>query len=616
LDVQVIVILKIFSLMLRLVPTPLRRKLGDWAGDFAFFVVRFRRDVVEENFRLAGLPLSLVRENYRHYGRLLMEVGESITWSKSRYRKIPIQGEEHIRPLIEKKQGFFLLTLHLANWEFLGAVSTQGVPLTVVVKKAKVARAEKLQQWYRARTGTKLLHEEGTARDILRGLGEGRVVAFFQDQFMGPPIGLPVKFFNRLAGTAVALALLTERRNVPIVPAYVVRDEKGDTKIVFEAPLQFPIFSEEKNDRLHQKTQFLNDVLERIVRAHPEQWLWLHRRWKPFRGEARWQPSTAMVATLTGFMLALLVGCSSTPGTTPTGIAIPPDPKVEMPTYVPNAAAFEAKPVPPPPPTGLKKKKKKGKKVEEKVVTAPTPTPVFDAIAPENLPFEVGEQMEIDLNWMALPAGRALLEVRKGEPFNGRPTFHLWGNILSSKLVDAIYHVDNTIESIIDASGLLPYKFLLHMVESVQLKETRVAFDHLNNKAFYWSKRISQRWGNEDQDRVEAIAPKSRDMFSGLYFIRTLNYELNKPQTVRVYENKQNLEIELLPVANEFVNTRVGAFQCWKIKLAVKIDNVLKPSGDVFLWVSDDTKKYFVKFDAKLKIGSLYGNLVGLRERQ
>jgi len=64
------------------------------------------------------------------------------------------------------------------------------------------------------------------------------------------------------------------------------------------------------------------------------------------------------------------------------------------------------------------------------------------------------------------------------------------------------------------------------------------------------------------------------------------------------------------------VNTKVGAFQCWKIKISVLLNNVLKPTGDMFIWLSDDSKKYIVKFDAKLKIGSLYGNLVSLRERQ
>jgi len=613
LDLQVIVIFKIFSIVVRCFPQSMRRMAGNCLGDFLFFVPRFRREVTEENLAKAGY-VGKARDNYRQYGQLVMEILESISWKKRDYANVPLEGEEHLRALMEKQQGFFILTLHIGNWEWaLGAVAARGVPLDVIVKKARVKWAERFLQWYRAKSGARILLESGTAKDILRSLGQGRAVAFIQDQFMGPPIGLPVQFFGRTAGTPVAMALLTEKRDVPILPGYAIRDEHGRTKIIIEPPLVMPPLSDNKEERLYQKTQFLNDVLERIVRAHPEQWLWMHRRWKAFRGEPRWRsPSPRWAPTLAILALAFFVGCAGPPGMTPTGIEIPPDPKVAVPTFQSDVVAT---PVATPPPAP-KKKKRKGKKVEEKLATpAPTPIP-FEAVAPENIPYEIGEQMEIDLNWMALPAGRAILEVRKGEPFNGRPTFHFWGNVLSSKLVDAVYHVDNTIESIVDASGLLPYKFLLHMVESVQMKETRVAFDHLQNKAFYWSKRVSQKWGNEEQDRVDDFAPRSRDMFSGLLYLRTLNYELNQKQVVRVYENRQNLEVELLPVANEFVNTKVGAFQCWKIKISVLLNNVLRPTGDMFIWLSDDSKKYIVKFDAKLKIGSLYGNLVSLRERK
>ena len=587
--------------------------MGNLAGDFTYFVLRFRRSIIEENLSKAGFP-GLARQNYRQYGQFFVEVLESLSWNKAEYRKVPVDGEEYLFELVRRNQGFFILTLHTGNWEWaLGAVAARGIPLDVIVKRARVGWAEKLQQWYRAKSGARILLESGTAKDILRSLSQGRAVAFIQDQFMGPPIGLPVKLFGRTAGTPVAMALLTEKRDVPILPGYAVRDKDGRTRIRIEPPLKMPDFSEDKDERFYQKTQFLNDVLERIIRKNPEQWLWLHRRWKPFRGEPRWlSPSWVTSAVL---ILFTLWGCATAPsGTTSTGIEIPPDPTVSVPTFVTEPAPS---PVPLPKLLPVKKKKKKGKTVDEKVATpTPTPTPVFEAIPPENLPFEVGELMEIDLNWMALPAGRAVLEVRRGEPFNGRPTFHLWGNVLSSKLVDAVYHVDNTIESIVDASGFLPYKFLLHMVESAQKKETRVAFDHLQNKAFYWSKRVSERWGNEDQDRIDDFTARSRDMFSGLFFLRTLNYTLNQKQVVRVYENKQNLDVELLPVANEFVNSKVGAFQCWKIKLSVMLNNVLKPTGDMFIWLSDDYKKYIVKFDAKLKIGSLYGNLVTLRERQ
>jgi hypothetical protein len=250
--------------------------------------------------------------------------------------------------------------------------------------------------------------------------------------------------------------------------------------------------------------------------------------------------------------------------------------------------------------------------------STPTPTPSptpksFTKYSADQIPFSVGERLEMDLNWMALPAGRATIEVRSAPSNNGKASMELWGNVLSSKLADAIYHIDNTIESLIDAETLLPFKFLLHMSETHQKKETRVVFDHDAGKAYYWSKRLSERWGNEDQDRVDEFTPGSFDMWSALYHARLLNYTLNQKQSFRVYENRQLLDVELTTVANEFMNTKVGAFQCWKILVNIKLNNILRPTGDIFLWLSDDFKKYPVKFDAKIKIGSLYGNLVSIQ---
>ena len=236
--------------------------------------------------------------------------------------------------------------------------------------------------------------------------------------------------------------------------------------------------------------------------------------------------------------------------------------------------------------------------------------------SPDRIPWEIGEKLEIDLTWTAIPAGRAVMEVNDGPAFNNRPTYQFTGNVLSSRLVDAFYHVDNSVESLIDKSGLVPYKFLVHMVESYQKKETRVAFDHAHHKAFYWAKRISQKWGNQDIDRSDDVSPEAKDMFSALYYVRVLNYSLGQKQTFPVYENGQNLDVELTPVANEVVTSRAGVFQCWKISVKVALNNVLKPMGDTFLWLSDDSKKYLVKFEAKLKYGALLGTLSSIQERK
>ncbi len=599
-------LLILLSRFLGILPLGARRALGTGLGWIWFHCIRFRRQIVLENLRLAfGDEKSeqevraMAAHNFRHYALTCLEIVQSVTWRKEDYeRNVPCEGIEHLVSALAKGNGVFGLNCHLGNWEWvIGSVMSRGIPGDVIVKHSKNASLDRFLLSYRQNMGIGVFYESGTIKQILSSLSKGRLVGFILDQFMGPPIGLPVKFFGKTAGTAVGLALLTEKRNVPIVPMYSYRDSKGVLRAVVEPELVMPTFSPNREDRLYEKTQFFNDVIEARVRLHPDQWLWLHRRWKPYRGEPRWAASAA--TAVCSFLL--LLGCSSQSLVeTPTGIAFPPEPEVSLPDEKPVEVVVP---------------KENKTKATKKELPALNPVVKFRVYKPDQIPFEVGERQVISLDWTALRAGDVRMEVREGFPFKGRPTFKFWGHVLSSAVVDAIYHVDNTIESFVDKQWLLPYRFFLHMVESHQLKETRASFDHKQSKVHYWSKRVSKKWGDEVQDRVDGLGARSVDMFSALYFARLLDFEKGKAVEFPVYENGQNLTVSLLPVANEIVQTKAGVFQCWKLAVSVKLENVLKPTGDMHLWLSDDFKKYIVKFEAKLKIGSLRGELTSLRER-
>lgn len=618
-------LLILLSRFLNRLPHRFRVALGASLGAIWFHLLRFRRGVVLENLRTAfGREKSeaeireIARLNFRHYGLTLIEIAQSISWTQEDYRReVPAHGIENLRQALAKGRGVFGLTCHLGNWEWvIGAVMARGIPGDVVVKHSKNPSLDRFLTHYRENMGIGVFFESGTAKDVLRSLSKGKLVGFILDQFMGPPIGLPVKFFGHPAGTAIGLALLTEKKDTPIVPIYSYRDESDRLITVIDPEIQMPAFSENREDRLYEKTQLYNDVLEARIRQHPDQWLWLHRRWKEYRGEPRWKPSAAIVAT--AFLFTLLTGCVSTQTEdTYTGIALPADPQVNL----PDANVVEAAPVatvvvndPAPPPTvGTTVAPPKAKTVAK----AKPSTPDFNprVFTPAQLPFEVGERMELALNWSALKAGTVKLDVREGFPFQGRPTYKLWGRVESSKLVDAIYHIENTIESYIDKQWLLPYKFLLHMSETAQLKETRAAFDHKLQKVHYWSERISEKMGNDKQNRVDKMLPLANDMYSAIYYARVLEYEIGKPVQFPIYENGQNLMVTLLPVGKEVIQTPAGVFQCWKLQVTVKVNNILKPTGEPIMWLSDDSKRYLVRFDAKLKYGFLRGELQSVRER-
>ena len=602
------------SWILNWVPRSVMEVLSRVLGWFFFSVLRFRRKLVLENLALAlGKEKSkaelheIAWSNYQHYALVVLEWIQSLSWTQEDFKKYTTLDWDPILENIQNKKGGILFTSHLGNWEFaIQAASASGMPCDVIVKKQRTRIAQDFLTWFRTRFGARIIYETGTLSEILASLSNERFVVFVIDQYMGPPIGLPVSFFGKEAGTAVGLALISEKSKTSLFTSYNYRGKDGRIHVYIKKVEEPSLPTCARSEKLYLKTQWFNDILESQIRMFPEQWLWLHRRWKAYQGEPRWKMTKALALVILGL---LTLSCSSQKNTaTPTGISLPEEPVVSVPLYGEEDSTEIANPnltLSKPPQS--EKKVKSSKKAPEKKTFSVVPT--------HKIPFEVGERLVIDLTWLSLPAGQGTLEVRNGPSFSGRPTYHLWGNVLSSKMVDTIYHVDNTIESFVDAQGFIPYKFLLSMFETAQKKETRVVFDHPKARTNYWSKRISQKWGDQEINREDEIIPQSRDMFSALYYARALDYEINKKQMLWIYENGQNLSVELLPLTKEVVTSGAGVFQCWKIKVDVRINNVLKPTGDLFMWLSDDSKKYLVKFDAKVKIGSLLGKLVSIKER-
>ncbi len=131
----------------------------------------------------------------------------------------------------------------------------------------------------------------------------------------------------------------------------------------------------------------------------------------------------------------------------------------------------------------------------------------------------------------------------------------------------------------------------------------------------FWSERKSKKWGDEKVNREDKFAVLARDMFSGFYAARTIEPKLGAKIKFPIYENGKNLDAVFTVLGKETLKTKAGLFPCWKLSLQLQLNNVLKQTGDVVLWLSDDPKHFPVKFEAKIKIGSLTGTLVSVRDR-
>lgn len=271
-------------------PRRLQVFFGTCLGTFWYFVIPIRRATAREHLRLAFPDWSerqvrrCALENYRNYGRGFVEFCLLPHLNEKRFKKLfVVDGFENYKNAFEQGHGLFFLTLHIGSWELMSATARLlKIPLHVITKKFKARSLNQIWVDLRLDRGIKLIREEKSTFDILKAIRSREVVGFILDQFMGPPVGVKTIFFGRETGAPAALALFADRTRSPVVPVYNIREKNGKIRIVFEPAIPF-MEQGGTEQNISFMTQQYTSKLEEIVKKHPEQWLWIHRRWKPFR---------------------------------------------------------------------------------------------------------------------------------------------------------------------------------------------------------------------------------------------------------------------------------------------------------------------------------------------
>tara|TARA_B110001454_G_scaffold183141_1_gene178111 strand:- start:45977 stop:46861 length:885 start_codon:yes stop_codon:yes gene_type:complete len=203
-----------------------------------------------------------------------------------RDKYIVFEGTEHVASARTLGKGVLLLGMHIGSGDLAANMITAELGnfhLITKLMKNKVLN----DFWFslRAYYGVKHIepHGEKTPFQILKALKSNGLVVFVLDQFMGKPYGIETTFFDRKTGTAQGLAVFHLKTKAPVVPVYCYEAPDGRVHIVFEAPLVLSgLVSDGKEDTVARLTQYFCSVTERIIRKHPEHWMWLHRRWKKF----------------------------------------------------------------------------------------------------------------------------------------------------------------------------------------------------------------------------------------------------------------------------------------------------------------------------------------------
>lgn len=182
------------------------------------------------------------------------------------------------------ERGAVIVTCHSDNWELMGATfAAYGIPLVGVAKKQSSLGADKFINEIRTQSGM-LISYRSDVRSLFRLLDDGHFIGLISDQDTGRNNGVVVKFFNRPTNFVTGAAALARFRNVPIFPAFMHRNPDGSHSLCISKPIFISPSPDKRADILHA-TQIIAALFENHITSFPNQWFWLHDRWKSIRLE-------------------------------------------------------------------------------------------------------------------------------------------------------------------------------------------------------------------------------------------------------------------------------------------------------------------------------------------
>ena len=231
-------------------------------------------DVYEEHERI-----DIARESYKNFTLTSLEFMRGKGHDIAEY--VDVQGEEHLRNALAKGQGAYILCFHLGNWEAMGAhINRHIAPAHVLVKKVGGGGMNRFVEEMRTHIGFKWVKRKKKGdgfKGICDILDRGEIVGFVMDQARPGEPRLP--FFGSPAKTNTSLAAIWQRKQAPIVPAFMHRKRAGHHVFEVMPEMELKLSDDKKQDILDHSVLF-NKEVEKAARKYPGHYFWLHNRWK------------------------------------------------------------------------------------------------------------------------------------------------------------------------------------------------------------------------------------------------------------------------------------------------------------------------------------------------
>ena len=274
--------------LIGLLPRKAARAVGAGIGWLAFRIVPRLRGVGLKNLELAfpewtsGQRQETLRGLYRNLGWLLAEFCQMPKYTRENSQAfLRYDGLDRYLAARDKGKGVLIVTGHLGAWELSSFYhSLMGYPMSMVIRRLDNARVDGLVNHIRCLHGNRVLHKDDFARGLLGAMRQGETVGILMDTNMTPPQGVFVAYFGKLACTASGLARVALRTGAAVLPGFMLWEEAEQKYVLhFGDEIVFDRTGDDEADAV-ANTAKCTAAIEAYVRRYPDQWLWVHRRWK------------------------------------------------------------------------------------------------------------------------------------------------------------------------------------------------------------------------------------------------------------------------------------------------------------------------------------------------
>lgn len=237
----------------------------------------------------------------------------------------------------------------------------------------------------------------------------------------------------------------------------------------------------------------------------------------------------------------------------------------------------------------------------------------FEGRRPIQDPFRVGEEVIHDVNYFKVTAGTLKMRVDPFVTVNDRKAYSLKVFISTSPLFSSFYSVDDSVDIFLDYNSLVPSVFQLHVKESNQLREAKMLFNEKDNTATFWEKKVTEKDGVEEKKQHWEILPYTQNVYSAVFYMRFFKWEVGKEYSFRVANDNENLIFSGKALRKEVLNTKLGPMNAIVIQPNIMLKGKFKSIGENLIWLSDDDRRYILRIEAKIKIGTLVSEVVEIK---